>query len=151
MNKLRRIEVQGIPAHPHAVPVPRKAVFHCFSTAFEELRNGVGQFPAAIVEYENGTVETVFADRIRFLDPPDRPFPAMLKPSKGGRKQNREEQYEIFSRLLGDLHADARLDSIEFGCRDGHEGLDAHGELDGKPFRESEISANWQPEHGDGQ
>lgn len=49
----------------------RTARFHCFSTNYEELRDGVGQYPVAIVEYVNGvdkgTIAIEYASDIKFI------------------------------------------------------------------------------------
>lgn len=46
----------------------REALFHGFGVAFEELRDGVGNTSIAIVEYADGTVDTVVPDLIKFTD-----------------------------------------------------------------------------------
>ena len=46
----------------------RVGSFHTFTTDYEELQDGVGQYPAAIVEFGDGTVKTFPLYRIRFLD-----------------------------------------------------------------------------------
>jgi len=46
----------------------RVGSFDTFTTDFEELQDGVGQYPAAIVEFGDGTVKTLPLWRIRFLD-----------------------------------------------------------------------------------
>jgi len=43
------------------------AAFHQFTTDYEELQSGVGQFPAAIVEYADGTIESVPVSLIQFV------------------------------------------------------------------------------------
>lgn len=43
--------------------------FHQFSSGYEEFENGPGNYAVAIVERDDGTVETVPADLIRFIDP----------------------------------------------------------------------------------
>ena len=46
-----------------------EALFHSFGADYEEFENGPGNFSAAIVEWPNGQVEMVRADRIRFVPP----------------------------------------------------------------------------------
>lgn len=43
------------------------AGFHAWTTQFEELRDGVGQSPAAIVERETGEIEIIPAENIEFV------------------------------------------------------------------------------------
>jgi hypothetical protein len=45
-----------------------EAMFHQFGVAYEEFENGAGNYSTAIVEWSDGTVESVKADRIRFMD-----------------------------------------------------------------------------------
>ena len=45
-----------------------KAIFRAFSTDYEELNNGVGQYPVAIVELEDGSLDAVYVDQVRFTD-----------------------------------------------------------------------------------
>ena len=42
------------------------AMFHSFGVDYEEFENGPGTYSVAIVEWPDGTIETVRADRIRF-------------------------------------------------------------------------------------
>jgi hypothetical protein len=44
------------------------AVFHQFGVDYEEFESGPGSYSAALVEWPDGTVEIVRADRIRFMD-----------------------------------------------------------------------------------
>jgi len=44
-----------------------EAVFHQWGVDYEELEGGPGNFSAAIVEYADGSVDVVRADRIKFL------------------------------------------------------------------------------------
>ena len=46
----------------------READFHCFGMSYEEFESGPGMFSVAIVEYDDGQVDTVVAEHIRFLD-----------------------------------------------------------------------------------
>lgn len=46
-----------------------EALFHSFSADYEELESGLAMFPVAIVEFPDGHVESVRAERIRFLTP----------------------------------------------------------------------------------
>ena len=39
-----------------------------FSTNYEELRDGVGQYPVAIIEHMSGMVECVYINTITFVD-----------------------------------------------------------------------------------
>lgn len=43
--------------------------FHRFSVDYEELQSGVGSYPVAIVEYNDGTVESIFLPLIQFMEP----------------------------------------------------------------------------------
>ena len=45
------------------------AVFHGFSTNYEEFDNGIGNYTVAIIEWPDGKVETVQADLIQFVNP----------------------------------------------------------------------------------
>jgi hypothetical protein len=45
------------------------AVFHGFSTDYEEFDNGIGNYSVAIIEWPDGKVETVQADLIQFVNP----------------------------------------------------------------------------------
>ena len=45
------------------------ALFHQFGANYEESSEGFGNYSTAIVEWPDGKVEMVMADRIRFLDP----------------------------------------------------------------------------------
>lgn len=50
-------------------PVPAgTAMFLCWGVESEELENGVGIYTAAIVEWPDGSIETVAPKFIRFLD-----------------------------------------------------------------------------------
>jgi len=44
------------------------AMFHQFGVNFEDCEFGTGNFSTAIVERDNGTVENVAADMIKFID-----------------------------------------------------------------------------------
>lgn len=44
-----------------------EAAFHQFGCDYEEFESGPGNFSTAIVEWPDGTVENVRADRIRFI------------------------------------------------------------------------------------
>ena len=44
-----------------------EAAFHCFSTDHEEFEGGPGLYPVAVVEFPDGRVDVVRAERIRFL------------------------------------------------------------------------------------
>lgn len=45
-----------------------KAVFHQFGTDYEEFETGGVSYSTAIIEWPNGTVDMVRADRIRFVE-----------------------------------------------------------------------------------
>ena len=45
-----------------------EAVFHQFGVDYEEFENCAGNYSTALVEWPDGTVESVRADRVRFLD-----------------------------------------------------------------------------------
>ena len=40
--------------------------FHIFSTVYEELNSGIGQYPVALIEKDNGDVEVESIHCIRF-------------------------------------------------------------------------------------
>lgn len=44
-----------------------QALFHQFGVDYEEFEAGPGNFTAAVIEWPEGQVELVRADRIRFL------------------------------------------------------------------------------------
>ena len=46
-----------------------EALFHAFGADHMEFENGPGNYSIAIVEWPNGQVEMVRADRIRFVTP----------------------------------------------------------------------------------
>lgn len=46
--------------------------FHCFSVQYEEMRDGIGVYPVAIVELPDGRIIEPLADEIQFLDRPGR-------------------------------------------------------------------------------
>lgn len=45
--------------------------FHEWSTQWEELNGGLGQYPSAIVEDDNGDVHVKWAGEIKFITPPN--------------------------------------------------------------------------------
>lgn len=47
-----------------------EALFHGFGLDFEELRDGVGQFTVAIVEWPDGSVQLVPVHMIKFVKEP---------------------------------------------------------------------------------
>jgi hypothetical protein len=67
----RPVEVRGpsyaINGKEQATSV-RVGTFHTFTTDYEQLEGGVGQYPAAVVEFGDGTVEIFPVWRIKFLD-----------------------------------------------------------------------------------
>ena len=46
-----------------------EALFHSFGTDYEEFESGPANYAVAIVEWPNGQIEIVRADRIRFVTP----------------------------------------------------------------------------------
>ena len=50
------------------------AVFHQFGESYEELQDGVGNHPVALVEREDGQIESVSVDCVRFLTPTENPL-----------------------------------------------------------------------------
>jgi hypothetical protein len=46
------------------------ALFHCWGADFEEFESGPGNTTVAIVEWPDGSIETVLPKFIRFLDTP---------------------------------------------------------------------------------
>jgi hypothetical protein len=46
-----------------------QAQFHGFGSEYEEFENGTGNYTIAIVEWPDGTVETVTLGRIKFVSP----------------------------------------------------------------------------------
>lgn len=46
-----------------------EAIFHGFGSDYEEFETGAGNYSAAIVEWPNGQIELVRADRVRFVTP----------------------------------------------------------------------------------
>ncbi len=70
MNKKRCVEVypSRFDAHSGADAL-YVGSFHGFSISHEEYTDaGPGHFPVAIVEKTDGTVDVVYAERIRFID-----------------------------------------------------------------------------------
>lgn len=49
----------------------REAVFHQFGCNYEEFKEGPGNFSTAIVEYDDGSVDNVPVEHIRFITPND--------------------------------------------------------------------------------
>lgn len=45
------------------------AVFHEWSVTYDELNDGVGTYPVAIVEWPDGQVDLVYAKLVKFSDP----------------------------------------------------------------------------------
>lgn len=48
--------------------VKGRGVFHKWTTDYEELENGVGIYPAAIIEKSDGQITVEYAGSVRFLD-----------------------------------------------------------------------------------
>ncbi len=75
ISKPRMCEVTGwmrdgkscLPNIGEAEKVVRPATFHGFGADYEEFDNGPGNFSVAIVEYEDGTVDTVIPKHIKFV------------------------------------------------------------------------------------
>jgi len=44
-----------------------KAVFHQFGVGYEEFENGPGNFSTAIIEKEDGSIENVYVEMIKFI------------------------------------------------------------------------------------
>lgn len=71
-EKLRRVTVEGHFKYFPRVRIPKyEGWFHQFGTDYEELENGAGFYTTAIVENDDGTVESVDLKLIRFLDKPN--------------------------------------------------------------------------------
>jgi hypothetical protein len=83
MHTLRKCVVSKYVFHPYA-PVTEttpaqdasrsweevgEALFHGFGSDYEESSEGFGNFSTAIVEWPDGKIEMVRADKIRFLHP----------------------------------------------------------------------------------
>ena len=45
-----------------------EAIFRAFGSEYEELNNGVGQYPVAIVELKDGSLQSVYVEQVRFVD-----------------------------------------------------------------------------------
>lgn len=79
MTTLRKVVVskyfrpEWVPAGSSEVPTPGgwkevgEALFHGFGVDYEEFESGPGNFSTAIVEWPDGKVEMVRADKIRFV------------------------------------------------------------------------------------
>lgn len=46
----------------------REARFHQWGGEYEEFESGPGNYTVAVVEFADGTIETVMPENIRFLD-----------------------------------------------------------------------------------
>ena len=57
------------PAHYWEKAEKGEAVFHQFSTDHEEFEDGPGNYPAAIIEWPDGQLESVHVNFLRFVDP----------------------------------------------------------------------------------
>lgn len=68
VSGMKNLAEQGQPAKWKIADIG-EATFRQFGLEFEELQGGVGNYSVAIVEWTDGRVEMVRADRIRFLDP----------------------------------------------------------------------------------
>ena len=75
---LRRVRVStkewvhAVPGKPgHHIPKPaRCAVFHCWGVGYEEFETGAGNFSVGIVEFPDGSIESVLPHEIKFeVDP----------------------------------------------------------------------------------
>jgi hypothetical protein len=60
--------------NPVLVQAPGEARFHCFSIHHEEYENGPGHYPAAVVEWPDGKVESVPVGHIQFIVPTVNPW-----------------------------------------------------------------------------
>ncbi len=45
-----------------------EGIFHCFANNSEEVGDGWASFPVAVIEKDDGCIESVWADRVRFLE-----------------------------------------------------------------------------------
>lgn len=61
---MRRCKVRA----SHSGQEDYEAWFHAWSTDYEEYENGPGLMPVAIVEKDDGSVCSVYADLIKFMD-----------------------------------------------------------------------------------
>ena len=74
MSVLRPVEPWEIPMRGRPCKITYKdegfamGRFIAFTTDFMELQDGIGQYPVAIVELEDGTVQVVYAEQIQFTD-----------------------------------------------------------------------------------
>jgi len=82
MITLRKVMVSKYATRPCAMPTMGgwtattcstweevgEAFFHGFGIDYEEFENGPGNFSTAIVEWPDGKVEMVRADKVRFLE-----------------------------------------------------------------------------------
>ena len=77
---MRRVEVYKVQRNPNwsqdqhlSMKYERvldfTGLFHCFSTDYDEFNDGPAMKPVAIIERDDGSVETVNAGLIRFIDP----------------------------------------------------------------------------------
>jgi len=70
-KNLRRVMVtEWVGVYPKKVELKetREADFHGWGNDYEELESGTGNYTVAVVEFDDGTIEMVRADRVRFLD-----------------------------------------------------------------------------------
>ncbi len=45
-----------------------KGKFHCWSINYEEFNDGIGNYPCAIIEKDDGSIEIEDAASVQFLD-----------------------------------------------------------------------------------
>lgn len=67
---LRKVMVSAYQHQPNGTwLVVEKGIaeFHQFGTDYEEFENGPGNFTTAIVEWPDGSVESVIVEHIRFI------------------------------------------------------------------------------------
>lgn len=64
MKKMKREDMRKVTFNSDVYP--EHGYFHEWSSSWEEVGNGVGQFPVGIIERPSGKIEVVFAQAIRF-------------------------------------------------------------------------------------
>ena len=73
MRKVEILELGpgSVDGKANLVPTGEIGYFHQFGTDYGEYEVGPGNFPIAIVEMPDGEVKLVYAEFIKFIDPPD--------------------------------------------------------------------------------
>lgn len=64
MKKMKREDMRKVTFDGGVCP--EYGYFHGWSSSWEEVGNGVGQFPVGIVEKSDGEIKIVYAETIRF-------------------------------------------------------------------------------------